>query len=52
MNSYWLCQRRWKSTRCGGLITDECFGSLFCFVSEVSQIHAQERKVRFNQGPI
>ncbi|XP_016346429.1 josephin-1 isoform X1 [Sinocyclocheilus anshuiensis] len=35
VNSYWLCQRRWKSTRCGGLITDECFGSflvcLFCF---------------------
>ncbi len=31
MNSYWLCQRRWKSTRRGGLITDECFFVLFCF---------------------
>lgn len=32
VNFYWLCQRRWKSTRRGGLITDECFGSLFPFV--------------------
>lgn len=34
VNSYWLCQRRWKSTRRGGLITNECFGSyflMFCF---------------------
>lgn len=29
VNSYWLCQRRWKSTRRGGLITNECFGSYF-----------------------
>lgn len=35
-------------------VLDRCFFVVFCFcfVSEVSQIHAQEGNVRFNQGPI